>query len=70
MYDAESKANGEGHKTATDVHVVLVRHGEDDDEQQESANDLVCCQGVESNLFFSMFSFTFLKMANARENVL
>ena len=64
MYDGESEANGEGHEAATDVHVVLVRDGKDDDEQQEGAKDLVCCQGVEGNLlniFFSCFTSTFLK---------
>ena len=56
MYDGESEANSEGHEAATDVHVVLVRDGKDDDEQQESADDLVCCQGVEGNLFGILFS--------------
>ena len=56
MYDGESETDGEGHEAATDVHVVLVRDGKDDDEQQESADDLVCCQGVEGNLFGILFS--------------
>ena len=62
MYYCESKADGEGHQAAADVHVVLVRDGKDDDQQQEGAKDLVCCQGVEGNLlniFFSCFTSTF-----------
>ena len=27
----EAEADGEGHQAAADVHVLLVRHGEDDD---------------------------------------
>lgn len=64
MNDCESKADGEGHQAAADVHVVLVCDGKDDDQQQEGAKDLVCCQGVEGNLInilFSCFTFTFLK---------
>ena len=59
MYDGESEANGEGHEAATDVHVVLVRDGKDDDEQQEGAKDLVCCQGVEGNLLNTLLIFHF-----------
>ena len=46
----ESKPDGEGNETAADVHVVLVGHREDDDQQQEGAQDLVRCQGVQCHL--------------------
>ena len=46
----ESKPDGERNETAADVHVVLVGHREDDDQQQEGAQDLVRCQGVQSHL--------------------
>ena len=63
MYDGESEPDGEGDEAATYVHVVLVRHGKDDDQQQERAEDLVRCQGVKGNLFgsFPKFSFYFLE---------
>ena len=59
MYDGESEADGEGDQASADVHVVLVRHSKDDDQQQESAEDLVCCQRVESNLFDNVNSSHF-----------
>ena len=59
MYDGESEADGEGDQASADVHVVLIRHSKDDDQQQESAEDLVCCQCVESNLFDNMNSSHF-----------
>ena len=59
MYYCESKADGEGHQAAADVHVVLVCDGKDDDQQQEGAKDLVCCQGVEGNLLNTLLMFHF-----------
>ena len=51
MDNSESEADGERNEAAADVHVVLVRHSKDDYQQQESAEDLICCQSVEGNLF-------------------
>ena len=66
MYDGESEANGEGDQAAADVHVVLIGHREDDDQQQEGAQDLVRCQGVQCHLwddcFPSIIIFTFLML--------
>ena len=63
MYDGESEPDGEGNEAATDVHVVLVRHGKDDDQQQERAEDLVRCQGVKGNLFGTQFSQVFILLS-------
>ena len=57
MYDCESQADGEGDQAAADVHVVLVGDGEDDDQQQEGAKDLVCSQCVEGNLMLDILNF-------------
>ena len=56
MYDCESQADGEGDQAAADVHVVLISDGEDDDQQQEGAKDLVCSQRVEGNLMLDILN--------------
>ena len=56
MYDCESKSDGKWDQAAADVHVVLVGDGEDDDQQQEGAEDLVCCQRVEGNLMLDILN--------------
>ena len=56
MYDCESKSDGKWDQAAADVHVVLVGDGEDDDQQQEGAKDLVCSQRVEGNLMLDILN--------------
>ena len=59
----EPEPDGERNETAADVHVVLVGHREDDDQQEEGAEDLVRCQGVQCHLgglFSSIFTFLML----------
>ena len=59
MNCTQAKSDDDGNETGDDLHVLLVRDGEDDDEEEGRAQHLVHCQAHCRHLRSKLISDTF-----------